>query len=105
MRGCPAAKQLSMPRWAGAAGLPRTAVPLAQAAALLADWRALMWRHAGLRAGAWRDVRALLGAARVPPVLAARFVAERARALGAEGALTLREQFNLLQVWFVFLQF
>ena len=72
-------------------------VTLAQAGAMLADWRELAWGE-GLREGVWRDIHALFRAEELPPLLAARFLVEQARDLAAEGAVNPREQFSLLQV-------
>lgn len=84
-------------RWAAATGRAPQQVTLAQAGAMLADWRALAWGE-GVREGVWRDIHALFAAEDLPPLLAARFLVEQARALAAEGAVTAREQFALLQV-------
>ena len=84
-------------RWAAATGQAPQQVTLAQAGAMLADWRALAWSE-GVREGVWRDIHALFAAEDLPPLLAAHFLVEQARGLAAEGAVTPREHFTLLQV-------
>lgn len=86
-----------MRRWAQAAGLSPHTATLAQAAWLLAEWRALMWTP-GVRGTLWADVRALMLHRGLPPCTAAAWLAQQAAELAREGAITPREQFDLLQV-------
>ncbi len=82
-----------VPRWAEATGQQSQQVTLAQAAAVLADWRELAWGER-LREGVWQDIHALFADKQLPPLLAARFLVEQAASL----AISPREQFSLLQV-------
>lgn len=84
-------------RWAARCGRSPHAVTLAAADALLAEWRRCLWGDAGLRAALWAELAALFAGAGLPRALGARWLAARARALAAEGAVELPEQLALLQ--------
>jgi len=84
-------------RWARRCGRSPHAATLAHADAALGEWRGALWGDTRLRAPLWAELRALFRGAALPPALAARWLASRARGLAAAAALGPAEQLALLQ--------
>lgn len=84
-------------RWAETTGQQEHQITIAHAAAVLAEWRRLMWLP-GQRQHAWADIQRLFTAQQLPVVNAAHFLVSAAERLAAERELTLEEQVLLVQV-------